>query len=203
MINSCLFLCPDCAIILYVDDTILIAKDSQQINSVIKQLELDGFDLKDEGSLASYLGVQIEETNDGSLNLSQPGLTERIIEALGLSTSAAKDTPASHPIGRCANSPPATGKFNYRSVIGMMMYLGNNTRLDCSYAIHQCAQFCLDPRTDHEKAVKQIGRYLKGTADKGLIIKPTKSTAVDCYVDANFAGQWGFDPKEDPSCVCS
>ncbi len=37
--------------------------------------------------------------------------------------------------------------------------------------------------------VKWLGRYLKGTKDKGMILKPT-GTSFDIYIDANFAGNW-------------
>ena len=137
------------------------------------------------------------------LILSQPHLTTRIIDALGLSKSRIKDTPASSPLGKCIDDPKSDGLFNYRSVLGMLMYLGNNTRPDCSFAIHQCARFSSDPRIPHEKAVKRIGRYLAGTKDKGLHIQKSPHFAVDCYVDASFAGDWGFIAKDDPSCAKS
>ena len=42
------------------------------------------------------------------------------------------------------------------------------------------------------QAVKWIGRYLKGTANKGLILRPSR-TSLDLFVDADFAGNW--DPS--------
>ena len=35
---------------------------------------------------------------------------------------------------------------------------------------------------------------MKGTCDKGLIIRPDKSRGLEMHVDANFAGNW--DPNE-------
>ncbi len=51
-------------------------------------------------------------------------------------------------------------------------------------AVHQCAQFCSKPKALHELAVKWIVRYLLATRDKGLLLRPTKSIALDMYVDA-------------------
>ena len=45
------------------------------------------------------------------------------------------------------------------------------------------------PKKEHGKALNWIGRYLAATRDKGLIFKPTAQT-FDCYVDADFAGNW-------------
>jgi hypothetical protein len=38
---------------------------------------------------------------------------------------------------------------------------------------------------------------------KGLILNPSKTLNIDCYLDADFAGLWTRDNKHDPHCVCS
>jgi hypothetical protein len=59
-----------------------------------------------------------------------------------------------------------------------------------AYATHQCARFSQDPREPHGKAVKWIGRYLKGTRDKGLILRPDIHQGFHAYADADFAGNF-------------
>ncbi len=54
------------------------------------------------------------------------------------------------------------------------MYLEKSTRPDISCAVHQCARHCANPKIQHTAAVKRIGRYLLGTKDKGLIIRPNQ-----------------------------
>jgi hypothetical protein len=44
---------------------------------------------------------------------------------------------------------------------------------------------------------------LHRTADKGTIIRPTGTLALDCYVDADFAGLYGREPPSDPTSVRS
>ena len=39
----------------------------------------------------------------------------------------------------------------------------------------------------HASEVKSIGCYLKGTRDKGLILKPDKLSSFECWVDSDFA----------------
>ena len=34
-------------------------------------------------------------------------------------------------------------------------------------------------------------------------MKPTEELNVDCYVDSNFAGLWGYEDDQDPTCVRS
>ena len=54
-------------------------------------------------------------------------------------------------------------------------------------------------------ALIRIGRYLKvkGTLDKGLILKPSKEPCIDCYPDADFAGLYGYEDVQDPHCARS
>ena len=135
--------------------------------------------------------------------MQQPGLSDRILEALDLTKSASKETPATAPLGKYVNAPGPSGTINYHSVVGRLMYLIGNTRPDCSYATHQCARFSHDPCLAHEAALKRISRYLKGTKDGGIILWPNTSVKHDCYVDADFAGLWGYNAKEDPTSVKS
>jgi hypothetical protein len=79
-----------------------------------------------------------------------------------------------------------------------MNYLEKSTRPDISYAVHQCARFASDPKTEHSKAVRWIGKYLLATRDKGIILKPQEES-FDCYVDADFSGGYHPDEGEDDS----
>ena len=69
--------------------------------------------------------------------------------------------------------------------------------------MHQCARFTHNPKVSHGNSVKQICQYLKGTKDQGMILKPLIEFSVDCYVDADFAGQWNIKNPQDPLCVKS
>ena len=98
---------------------------------------------------------------------------------------------------------PASGTINYASVVGMLLYLCGHSRPDIAFAVHQCARYTFEPKRSHEVALLRIGRYLKGTLDKGLILNPTESFSIDCYPDADFAGLWGYEKPDDPHCVRS
>jgi hypothetical protein len=73
------------------------------------------------------------------------------------------------------------------------------------FAVSQCARYTHNPCQKHEQALECIGQYLKGTRDKGLILQPCIDGVlkIDAYVDADFAGMWGYKCKQDPSCVKS
>jgi hypothetical protein len=128
---------------------------------------------------------------------------QHIITALGLNNSRTQATPASGPLSKGKNELPASGAFNYRLVLGMLIYLGNTTCPNCSLAIHQCTHFGTNPCISHEKALKQIGKYLAAICNKGIIVKKTDNFRIDCYMDASFAGDWGFFGADNPLCTRS
>jgi hypothetical protein len=69
--------------------------------------------------------------------------------------------------------------------------------------VHQCARHCANPKIQHTAAVKRIGRYLLGTKDKGLIMKPNHE-GMECWVDAAHASEWNNKTaSSDPSTARS
>jgi hypothetical protein len=85
----------------------------------------------------------------------------------------------------------------------MLGYLQSNSRPDIAYAVISAARSTHHPRRSHEDALKRIGRYLKETLEKGLVLRPSDTLDIDCYVDADFAGLWPHENKSDPTCVKS
>jgi hypothetical protein len=75
-------------------------------------------------------------------------------------------------------------------VIGKLNYLEKASRPDISYDTHQCARFTADPRIEHGQAVRWLGRYLIGTRDKGMILRPEIGKGIEVHVDADFYGNW-------------
>ena len=102
-----------CIIVTYVDDAIVLAKNRSQVDYVLDGLRKLQFDFDEMGKLTNYLGIKIEDHGaNGALKLSQPHLTERFIEMLGLKDSRAVYTPVTEPLGKCHDAPPISGEFN-------------------------------------------------------------------------------------------
>ena len=138
--------------------------------------------------------------------MSQPFLIDRIIEAIGIEPrmTEAKPTPAVKPLlHRDVNGESRKASWSYRSIIGMMSYLQQSTRPDCSKAVHQFACFCNDPKLSHECAVKCIARYLLGTKERGVICRPDPTKGLECFDDADFAGSWDRGDSDNPENVMS
>ena len=118
------------------------------------------YTITDEGEVAKNLGVDVHRPNDHTYELRQSYLIERIIETLGLNDSNKHLDPAVKPLlSKDVNVKSKIETWNYRSVQGMLNYLADSTRPDITFSVHQTARFANDPKTSHERAIKQIGRY--------------------------------------------
>jgi hypothetical protein len=206
--DPCLSVGTSVIAVVYVDDILFYSCSQDEITKVVADLrDKHQIAIRLEGDAEGFLGVDIKKLGDGSrLLLTQTGLTKRIVEALGLcsSNSTAIGTPAeTSPLPKDVDGEEATKSFNYAAVVGMLLYLSGHNRPDIAFAVHQCARYTFNPTRKHELALIRIGRYLKGTMDKGLILSPTDSPTIDCYPDADFAGLYGHEDSQDPHCVRS
>ena len=202
--DPCLFIRQDCILCLYVDDAILHARSDAALDEVLDAIKSAGYAFSRDESFSSYLGVLVDHLPDGTKKLSQPGLAKQLLDMMGMSDCNPAKTPIAGPLFAHKDSDPHAGSFSYRSALGMLMYLTNNTRPECAYAVNICAQYSVDPRLPHAEAVRRICRYIKGTADQGLLINPSKDQwQLDCFVDADYAGNWNLPEAEDPNAVKS
>jgi hypothetical protein len=207
-LDPCLFVGSKVIAISYVDDLIFWSRDEKDIHDVAMKLREVGVDLEQETDAAGFLGIRMErDPTTGLLEMKQEGLILRIIEAMGLDVGIvnSKWTPAeAAPLVKDSEGAPATGAFSYSSVVGMLLYLAGHTRPDIAYAVNCAARYMFCPRKSHEEALKRIGRYLKATRNRGLVINPsTNVLKIDAYPDADFAGMYGYEKHNDPSCVKS
>ena len=202
--DQCMFIGDDMILLTYVDDVLFFGKSSSKIEAKIKAIQARGFKLTVEDDVYAFLGVEVHKLPTGEIELKQSGLISKVLALCGMKDCNTKATPCNQvPLGTDAHGEPVTGKFEYASAVGMLMYLCSNTRQDIQYAVHQCARFTHFPKKTHEDAILRICRYLQGTKNNGLRFKPDEELKLDCYVDADFAGLYNVEDVQDPVCVKS
>ena len=204
-VDPCLFLRKDLILVLYVDDCLLFARTDAVLDDFLSKLK-STFSLTSEMDVGAFLGIDIIRNPDGFMELTQPGLIRKIIQACGLDAESKRhDTPAITTILRKdENGAQREHAWKYRTLIGMLTYLSVSSRPDIAFAVHQCARYSVCPMRIHELAVRRVVRYLQGTSDKGYILRPSPGTRnLDCYVDADFAGMWDSETSDDPASVKS
>ena len=135
-------------------------------------------------------------------HLSQYGLIARFLALVCINENKnenIKDAPAvKTTLHRDLDGPVRRYAWNYRQAVGMLGYLLGSTRPDIATVVYQCARFYNDPKLSHERAIRRIGKYLHGDKDKGIFFRPDPSKALECYADADFAGNWNHVDANNP-----
>jgi hypothetical protein len=204
--DPCVFYRGTLIFAVYVDDTIIFAPNSSEIDKFLKDLGTK-FEFTEESTdVAAYLGIKCSRSpSNTSFELSQPYLIKKIIEQVGFyNESKRHDTPVNldePPLTTDPDGDPMKASWAYRSVLGKLNYLTCCSRPDLSYSVHQCARFSINPKMVHERAVKRIVRYLMSTTDRGIIYEPDSTKGLECFVDADFIGNWRPGSTDRSNCL--
>ena len=203
--DPCLFIKPGMMVVQWVDDCVICVKDHKDIQHFVSKMEEFGFTLTMEDTLEAFLGIKFEHQPDGSFNMTQPALIQKIIEMTGMENCNRSPTPAApnQPLAKDPDGEDMTDTWSYPSVVGCLLYLTTNTRPDLCFSVSQVCRFTHCPKQSHASAVKRIVRYLAGTKDNGSIMKPNGTLSLNCFSDADFAGLYNVDPMEDASSAKS
>ena len=194
--------------VIYVDDTVFADPSQKDIDKEVQVLgikqrnEEQPLEYRDEGEVSAFLGIKIEKRYE--FYLSQPGLINKVLKASGMEDCNPNTTYTTlEQLGPDVDGKKMDESWDYISIIGMLIYLANNTRPDIAYAIHACARYTHNPKQIHATAIKHILQYLKGTSEKGILLKSNQDETLDCYVDSNFAGNYNSYPDQDPGSTKS
>ena len=180
-----------------VDDVCLGAASMDDIDAFIKDLRDEGLTLTKDETLSEFLGVKFEQTPDGSVNMTQTGLINKILQAAKMEDSNPNALPAEQKaLASDEDGEPHQEAWNCRAIVGVILCLSTNTRPDLCFSVSQVAKFSNNPTKPHATAIERILRCLKATQDKGTLVKPTTDLHLDVWVDADFAGLFG---SEDPT----
>ena len=122
-------------LVVYVDDVLLFGPDEKEMDKVLSELQLAGFDLKVEKTGAQkaydFLGIHITEETDADDNkiikLTQLALIKKFLECVGMKDCNPSSTPCTlQPLGTDANGKRFSEDWEYASAVGMLMYLAGN-----------------------------------------------------------------------------
>ena len=152
-------------IAVYVDDLILIAKPSSEIQQMKESLS-NTFKMKDMGQLRYCLGINFEVTKQG-ISLCPKQYLLRILEKYRLSEVNTVTTPMD-PNVKLVKDDSYSKKVDltkYQSMVGSLLHAARATCPDIVHAVALVSKFNSAPTQAHLTAVKRIFWYLKGTID--------------------------------------
>jgi hypothetical protein len=186
--DNCMFYKPDCVICVYVDDFLVAAANTHEIEQVQRVLQAE-FRLNDLGTPRSFLGVQFDYHVDGSVSIHQHQYIQRVLSDFGMECCQPKSTPMNpkHILNHRPDEEPPDeeAKARYATAIGSLMYLMVGTRPDIAFALGMLSRFTAQPQSHHQVALQRLLRYIKATQSHRITYR---SGQLIGYTDADFGG---------------
>lgn len=171
-------------IALYVDDIILFSRCDDREKLDIKVKLMKEFDITDLGPAHQVLGMRLCR-DENKITLDQSNYIKHLLQKYKMEDCKSSHTPMETglklPIGNQRDDT-----YDYRGLIGSLMYIAVCTRPDIAYAVGYLSQFNESFTEIHWKAAKRVLRYLKGTLHLSLAFKRS-NLDVTAYADAD----WG------------
>lgn len=185
---------------LYVDDFYLFYHKGNLDKKNLMSLLESQFNVKDLGSIKNCLGMRVTRDRvKGTLKLDQSEYIKRLLHRFGMTECKPVKTPISLNC-KLVKPEKATlddNRYNYRQLIGSLMYLAVCTRPDIAFACSQLSQYNNGFDVTHWQAAKRILRYLAGTIDLGLLFVSNSNLnfTLSAFTDAD----WGNDVTDRKS----
>lgn len=171
---------------LYVDDLIYTGNGEYLFKS-FKHSMMAEFEMTDLGLLHYFLGIEVVQSAAG-IFIMQKKYAMEILDRFEMKTCNSVGTPI-EPGLKLTKDPKGKKVHNtlFKQIVGSLMYL-TATRPDIMYAVSLISRYMENPTEVHLLAAKRIFRYLKGTADLGILYKKGANSSLIGFSDSDYAG---------------
>jgi len=150
----------------YVDD-IIFGSSNEKLCRDLEDVIKERFEMSMMGEICFFLGLQVVLKPDGIL-IHQEKYIQEILKKYHMDIASSKISPfTSQTCLTPDESVKSMDAHRYCSMIGSLMYL-TASRLDIAFVLGYCSRYQSNPKESHEKAVKRIFCYLKGSPRLGL-----------------------------------
>ncbi|GJQ99454.1 putative ribonuclease H-like domain-containing protein [Tanacetum coccineum] len=168
------------------DILIIFGSTNKELCTGFEKLMKDKFQMSSMGELTFFLGLQVQQKEDG-IFISQDKYVAEILKKFNYSDVKSASTPVDleKPLVKDGDADDVDVHL-YRSMIGSLMYL-TASRPDIMFAVCACARFQVTPKTSHLLAVKRIFRYLKGKPTLGLWYSRDSPFELVAYTNSDYA----------------
>ncbi|GJV06418.1 retrovirus-related pol polyprotein from transposon TNT 1-94 [Tanacetum coccineum] len=177
-------------------DMLIACKSKTEIGST-KSLLKKEFDMKELGEAKKIIGMEIvRDRSRKILRVSQSGYVSKILNNFRIDNGKSVKMPlGGHfklslkdcPVKDCAVE--RMSKVPYANSVRSLMYLMVCTRPDIAYVVSVVSIYLANPGKNYWEAVKWILKYLRGTANVGLVYRTNRGNHVDVtgFVDSDYA----------------
>lgn len=189
-------------IALHVDDMKITSATEESLDLLINQLEsvYPGLSVK-RGRVFDYLGMTFDYSIAGKVKITMSGYVKEILTTYESITGVAT-TPAGNNLFMVNDKSTLllnVEKEYYHSLTAKLLYLGKRVRPDILTAISFLSKRVQAPTEQDLRKLQRVVQYIRGTADKGIILESNHHLSVLAYVDSSFGVHEDF--KSHTGCV--
>ena len=184
-------------IIIYVDDCLLVGKP-KEIEGIINQLK-EHLVIKCMGKIKDFIGCNVDETNYG-YKYTQPKLIQRMINKYAEELTIIKyhgKTPvkSNEKIYVAENDTEIIdqeGQNNYRSGIGMLLYLVKYSRPDIANCVRELAKMSGKATVLNYNQLLRCIKYVDNTKHHGTFALKSMDDyyTINAFCDSDYAGDY-------------
>ncbi|SYW77682.1 uncharacterized protein UHO2_02490 [Ustilago hordei] len=174
-------------VVIYVDDTLVIAPRLETVLKVKKQIG-QRWKMEDSGEVSHFLGIKISRNRAmRTMTIGQSGYIDQVLaKHLDKRTKPTMVPMQSIPEGTLVAS--AAQQKEYPVIVGKLLWVANSTRPDLSLTVGVLARHMREPSQEHYQAAQRVLRYLESTRQVGLVYRASESQEpLVAHSDANWA----------------
>ncbi|KAJ1043891.1 hypothetical protein NDA10_005317 [Ustilago hordei] len=174
-------------VVIYVDDTLVIAPRLETVLKVKKQIG-QRWKMEDSGEVSHFLGIKISRDRAmRTMTIGQSGYIDQVLaKHLDKRTKPTMVPMQSIPEGTLVAS--AAQQKEYPVIVGKLLWVANSTRPDLSLTVGVLARHMREPSQEHYQAAQRVLRYLESTRQVGLVYRASESQEpLVAHSDANWA----------------
>ena len=177
-------------ILCYVDDIQVAAKKLSSVQHVKKAI-LSKFPGKDAGEIQYFLQMTVTRNRaDRTIYLKQQRHIDSLIEQHKLQDAWPVSIPMITGVYKDPSGSTATDAdviTQYKSAVGALLHISNNTRPDIAFAVSYLARFTAAPTASNFARLRDVLLYLKGTASYSLRLGGSECV-LHGFCDSDYAG---------------
>ena len=188
-------------VVIYVDDTLVIAPKLEAVLEVKKQIG-QRWKMEDSGDVSHFLGIKVSRNRQQrTMHLSQGSYIDQVLaKHLDKRTRTIAVPMQEIPEGKLVATKAQ--QKEYPKIVGKLLWIANCTRPDLSFAVSVLARHMREPSQEHYAAVQRTLRYLEGTRNVGLTYRSDRQQeSITAHSDASWASDTTVQRKSTSGSV--
>lgn len=172
-------------VIIYVDDVLAGAQHQHTIDEFKTDLK-SMIEIRDMGKVKNFLEMQIQR-GKGWFSINQEKqIADQAQRFQATKSKRIRRVPQVETIDFGEDYLDQEGTREYRSLIGALLYVANQTRIDTAFPVNFLSRFMQKPTQLHWKYAMKILSYLYHTRNRRLYLGKKNEIEMEAYSDASF-----------------